>query len=131
MGVKEKATALHESGFNCAQSVLCALGAYTGLDEETALALSGGFGGGVNCGEICGAASGAVMALGLASPHTEGADFEAKQRIRRLAASYNRAFRERYGCIRCVELKREGHPCAELIEYAAESAEEMLKELKG
>ena len=131
MGVKEKATALHESGFNCAQSVLCALGAYTGLDEKTALAISGGFGGGVNCGEICGAASGAVMALGLASPHTDGADVEAKARARKLAAAFNRAFREKYGCIRCVDLKRAGHPCAELIDFAAEQAESMLQEIKN
>ena len=55
MGAKEKATALHMRGFNCAQSVLGALGEYTGLDEATALSVACGFGGGVSCGEICGA----------------------------------------------------------------------------
>ena len=64
MGAKEKALALHAQGFNCAQCVLSALGDYTGMDEKTALAISAGFGGGVRCGEICGAVSGAVMALG-------------------------------------------------------------------
>ena len=51
MDVKKLATEYHEKGFNCAQSVLCACGAYTGLDEKTALAVSGGFGGGLRCGE--------------------------------------------------------------------------------
>ena len=47
MDIREKAEKLHKSGFNCAQSVLGACGEYTGLDENTALAVSAGFGGGV------------------------------------------------------------------------------------
>ena len=84
MSVRDDALRLHSSGYNCAQSVLAALGSYTGLDEKTALAVSGGFGGGVRCGEICGAASGAVMALGLAFPYADGEDSEAKARIAKL-----------------------------------------------
>ena len=72
MSVQEESLRLHSCGYNCAQSVLAALGSYTGLNEKTALAVSGGFGGGVRCGEICGAASGAVMALGLAFPYADG-----------------------------------------------------------
>lgn len=130
MGAKEKATALHESGFNCAQSVLCALGQYTGLDDETALSLTGGFGGGVSCGEICGAASGAVMALGLAFPYDPENAAASRAKIRRLSAAFNRAFCENFGCIRCVDLKRNGKPCNELIEYAAELAEKTILENK-
>ena len=39
MSVKERAVSLHGAGFNCAQGVLCSCGAYTGLDEKTALAV--------------------------------------------------------------------------------------------
>ena len=99
MGAKEKATALHEQGFNCAQSVLCALGSYTGLDDKTALAVTAGFGGGVSCGEICGAAAGAAMALGLACPSADVSDSETRMKIRRNTASFNRAFLEQFGCI--------------------------------
>ena len=63
MDVKKLATEYHEKGFNCAQAVLCANCAHTGLDEKTSLAVSGGFGGGLRCGEVCGAVSGAVMAM--------------------------------------------------------------------
>lgn len=125
MGAKEKATVLHENGFNCAQSVLGALGSYTGLDEQTALSISGGFGGGVSCGEICGAVSGAVMALGLVHPSSDPAS---RQIVRRQAAELTRAFHGNFGCIRCVDLKRAGQPCPVLIEYAAELAEKMLNE---
>ena len=130
MGAKEKAAALHESGFNCAQSVLGALGVYTGLDEKTALSIAGGFGGGVSCGEICGAAAGAVMALGLLNPYDNAEDAKARARIRKLSADFNRRFRENFGCIRCIDLKRNGKPCPELIAFAAELAESMILENK-
>ncbi len=128
MGAKEKARALHESGFNCAQSVLCALSQYTDLDEETSLSLTGGFGGGVSCGEICGAAAGAVMALGLALPYDPENASSSRSKIRRLAADFNRSFSEHFGCIRCIDLKRNGKPCADLIDYAAELAEKIILE---
>ena len=130
MGAKEKATALHESGFNCAQSVLGALAEYTGLDEKTALSIAGGFGGGVSCGEICGAASGAVMAFGLLIPYADAEDAEARAKVRRLSADFNRKFRENFGNIRCIDLKRSGKPCAELIEYAADLAEKTILDNK-
>ena len=131
MGAKEKAASLHGNGFNCAQSVLGALGEYTGLEESAALAISGGFGGGACCGELCGAISGAVMALGLTHPYCSRGDTEAKLLIRRMTAEFIRDFRETYGCVRCVELKRSGHPCPQLIEYAAEQAENMLSDNKN
>lgn len=128
MSVQEDALRLHARGFNCAQSVLAALGSYTGLEEETAIAVSGGFGGGVRCGEICGAASGAVMAIGLAFPFSNGEDGQAKARISKLTMAFNRDFIARFGCIRCQDLKRNGIPCDELIAWAAEHAEEIIKE---
>ena len=128
MGAKEKATALHERGFNCAQSVLGALGEYTKQDENTALAVSCGFGGGVSCGEICGAASGAVMALGLVFSQKNPQDASVRAQVRKLSSDFYRQFRESFSCIRCLDLKRSGQPCAALIEYAAEAAEKMILE---
>ncbi len=130
MSVQEESLRLHACGFNCAQSVLAALGSYTGLDEKTALAVSGGFGGGVRCGEICGAASGAVMALGLAFPYADEEDGEAKKKIAKLTMRMNRDFIQTFGCIRCQDLKRNGIPCDELIAWAAAHAEELLRENK-
>ena len=130
MSVQEKSLRLHSCGFNCAQSVLAALGSYTGLDEKAALAVSGGFGGGVRCGEICGAASGAVMALGLAFPYHDGEDSVAKTRIAKLTMAFNRDFAEKFGYMRCQDLKRNGVPCDELIAWAAEHAEELIQKNK-
>ena len=125
MDIRENAAKLHKRGFNCAQSVLGACGEYTGLDENTALAVSAGFGGGVRSGEICGAISGAVMAIGMAQ-QKDPADVETKAKTAAQTKELIKAFREKYGCVRCLELKQAGISCAELIEYAAQLAEEMI-----
>lgn len=126
MEIEKKAAELHARGFNCAQCVLCACGEYTKLDEKTALAISGGFGGGVRSGEICGAISGAVMALGMAAQYTDPADTQAKRKIAALTKECVQAFKEKYGCVRCIELKQAGVSCAELIEYGAQLAENRI-----
>lgn len=122
MEAKEKATEYHKRGLNCAQSVLCACGENTGLDENTAIAVAAGFGGGVRSGEICGAISGAVMALGLTS--------RSAVNTAKLTKDCVNAFKEKYGCVRCFELKQAGVSCAELIEFGAELAEKMIEENK-
>jgi C_GCAxxG_C_C family probable redox protein len=54
------------SGYNCAQSILYAFGPDLGLDPETALRVTTGLGGGLGGrGEVCGAVSGGILALGL------------------------------------------------------------------
>lgn len=128
MLAKDKALQLRAQGFNCAQCVLAAFGEKTGLDENTALAVSGGFGGGVRCGEICGALSGAVMALGLTAPYKDGADTEARNRIAKLTMAMDKGFAQQFGCLRCQDLKRSGIPCNELIAWAAEAAEKMIED---
>ena len=128
MDVKKLATEYHEKGFNCAQAVLCANCAHTGLDEKTSLAVSGGFGGGLRCGEVCGAVSGAVMAMGMCCQYIDSSELEAKEKIAELARYITGTFEKNFGALRCADLKASGISCAELIEYAAELAENTIKE---
>jgi C_GCAxxG_C_C family probable redox protein len=54
------------SGYNCAQSILYAFGPDLGLDGETALKVATGLGAGMaRRGEMCGAVTGGILALGL------------------------------------------------------------------
>ena len=131
MGIGEEAVALHGKGFNCAQCVFASCAKYSDLDEKTALAVAGGFGGGVRCGEICGAISGAVMALGAAAPFAGSGDRDAMTRIAALTKSCTGAFREKYGVVRCLELKRAGVSCDELIAFGAQTAEKLILGEKG
>lgn len=66
MSKADQAEALFMSGRNCAQAVLGAFADGFGLDAETAAKVACGLGGGVGrLREVCGAVSGAAMALGL------------------------------------------------------------------
>lgn len=127
MGIKEEAVELHKSGFNCAQSVVCSCGRFTGLDDETSLALAGGFGCGLCCSEICGAVSGAVMAIGLAFPYSDSTNLEAKEKIAALTREFTSRFKEHVGHLRCAELKMAETDCDAFIAYAAALAEDIIK----
>lgn len=117
---KEKALACHSQGYNCAQSVLLALSEQTGVDTATAAAVAAGFGGGVGCREICGAISGSVMAAGF----KYGA--ENKPQIVQAQRELIGAFREKFGAVRCEELKAKRIPCDDLIAFAAEKMAEII-----
>ncbi len=129
MDIGKRALEFHEKGYNCAQSVLAACGEYTGMDEKTALAVSAGFGGGARSGELCGAISGAIMANGLAFPFNDASDAEAKQKIAQIATRCVDIAREKYGSVRCAELKGNIN-CSEIITMMAEAAEEIINKEK-
>ena len=57
---------MFRSGYVCSQAVFATFSEMLGLDKETALKIANGFGGGIaRKQEICGAVSGAIMAIGL------------------------------------------------------------------
>ena len=130
MSVKDKALEYHKKGYNCAQSVLSALSEYTNLDEQTALAISGGFGGGLRSGEICGAISGAVMAISLTCPLLDPKDKKASKKVAGLASKCVSEAREEFSCVRCIELKGNKVKCEDMIAYMAEAAEKIIIENK-
>lgn len=123
----EKAVRLHAEGCNCAQAVLGAFCEKYGLDRATALRLSGGLGGGMRCGEVCGAASGSVLVIGLRHGAAEPADKAKKEACGKKTAEFIAAFRERHGSCVCRELlKASGRKiCDELIRSAAEALDRL------
>ena len=98
----ETAVIVFSQSFNCSQAVFSAFAPQFGLDKETALKLASPFGGGMaRRGEVCGAVTGALLALGLA----RGADKPAgKEEIYRLSQEFMRRFEEKHGTIICRDL---------------------------
>lgn len=94
-------------GFNCCQSVLLAFRQEIGLEEQRLLDLSGGFGGGAGSGELCGAITGGVMALGLLTPVDRAEPVQSKRRSAALARELQERFRARFARVRCHELLHE------------------------
>ena len=106
MSNSDLAVACFEEGFNCSQSVLLPFAPTLGLDRETALRVAAPFGGGMGrTGETCGAASGALMAIGLRYAQPSADDKDAKERTYELAAEFLNRFAGRNdGCVKCREL---------------------------
>ena len=101
----DDAAALFKQGFNCAQSVLATCGARFGLERDLALRLAGSFGGGMgHMGEVCGAAAGAFMVIGLKYAFTDQRDLVAKQKGIDLVREFTRRFKQRNGSIICREV---------------------------
>lgn len=145
----EKAVELFLSGFACSQAVLAAYADLFGMDENTALKVSGGFGAGIGgTADICGAVSGAVMVLGLKNSSIDPDDKEQKAYNYSVVNEYILRFKEQTGVIKCRELLNHDirNPvekekakelnlfktiCPECVRLSALILEEMLKEADG
>lgn len=140
----EKATEYHHKGFNCCQSILAAFSDVTGLSEQASLNAAGGFGAGMQTGEVCGAITGAVMTLGLMKPVDATNPIGSKRRTGALAKEFQKRFQEKFGNLRCkplLQTKIEANDntpvsrdmgltnrCDILIVTAVEILEDMIKE---
>jgi C_GCAxxG_C_C family probable redox protein len=128
--------------FNCAQSVFAALSDDVGADRETALKTAACFGGGIRCGEVCGAVTGALMALGMKYGSCMDDDLVGKQFVGQKTLEYIKKFKEKHGTILCRELLKydtgkpdemkkaiqKGHAtvCTKAVCDAVEIVEEMI-----
>ena len=125
----EKAHELHSLGFNCAQVVAILCRDLSGVDEKTALAAMGGFGGGMRNAEVCGAVSGGVFSLGLYCPYSDAANAETKNRIASLTKSFTASFKEKFGTLTCRDLTSNGSfaRCEEYMAGASELIHELIE----
>lgn len=140
-----KAVQLFNDGLNCSQAILMAFSEGISIDHAVAMKTAGGFGGGTGrSGETCGAATGAVMVIGLHFGTADSTDkttkLEMYQKVRRFIEEY----KQRTGAITCRDLlgfdlsTPEGRTmsktpgafdrCDDFVRIAAEILEEMLPE---
>jgi len=146
MSRADTANKLHES-YNCAQSVLTAFAEDLGMDKSQALAVSVGFGGGMGrTQETCGAVTGALMTMGLASGFKEGDTREKINAVYPKVRSFIDEFTRKYGTVKCRDLigcnllTDEGQKyfkehnlkenCQGYIRFCSEQLEKYLKEGK-
>ncbi len=72
-----------------------------GMDHQTAVKLSSGFGGGMSLGSVCGAVTGGIMAIGLKHG---GADRESQMKTARLVRQFTDRFKTQHKSINCPDL---------------------------
>jgi len=101
----EQAVSCFSEGFNCSQAVLSTCGPEMGLDRKSALRVAGMFGGGMgHMGNVCGAVTGAFMAIGLKYSKIQGGENEKRDRGYALVRQFAKEFTARNGSIICKEL---------------------------
>ncbi len=90
---------------NCAQTVLLAFQKEMDLDEKVLLDMGLGFGGGIaRTGQLCGAVSGGVMALGRICSLAMEDPGDAKELTIKVVQQFLETFQEVHGTIYCSEL---------------------------
>ncbi len=137
----DRALELFKQGYNCSQAVFCAFCDEFGMDEETALKVSAGLGGGVGrMREVCGTITGAALVAGMLYGATDGKDSQKKaetyEKVREIADEFRKdnpsiICRELLGLTKEAQAKetatpeaRTEHyykkrPCSELVENTA------------
>lgn len=137
----EQVMELMAQGFNCSQIVFVSAADELGIDRETALKTAACFGGGMGCGEVCGAVTGGLMAVGSKCGHCTAGDADAKALSGAKAKEFMQLFCDEYESILCKDIlgadlsdpqqapqAKEAIPniCPELVTYATEILKEVL-----
>ena len=100
----EDAVELFRSGRACSQAILLAWAPEYGVDEGQAARLAAGFAAGMRTGDVCGAATGAFMVLGLATCRDECVTREGRAVVASATAEFAENFRERVGALDCPDI---------------------------
>jgi C_GCAxxG_C_C family probable redox protein len=129
-----------DGGFNCAESTLVALAIHFGKTAPNVPSIATAFGGGMaRTRNVCGAVSGALMALGLLCGRSHSSDD--KDRCYALASELIQAVQSHCGSINCFDLtgldftqpdhqqaykeKIHGEVCVPLVRYIVDRVMEM------
>jgi C_GCAxxG_C_C family probable redox protein len=102
---KDTAIQKFTSGYNCAQAVLYAFKDEINLDGNTALKMACGFGAGMGRkGEVCGAVTGGIIAIGTKYGRGENDDKTATENTYEKTKELMYKFQERHGSFICRQL---------------------------
>ncbi len=118
----------HKKGYNCAQAVACAFAGDLGLSEDVLFRLAEGFGGGMGCGNVCGAVSGMVLVAGMVkSKGIDALPDTNKKETYTLSKELIEEFTKKSNTIICADIKSGcALSCDECIEIGVKTLEEKL-----
>jgi C_GCAxxG_C_C family probable redox protein len=135
---------LFEHGYNCSQAVFSVFAKENNLDPNLAGKIATALGAGISrTGNICGAVSGAILAVGLIHGMNNCEDTEGKEKSYQVSQEFVKTFTDRYGSVSCktllgydlgdpVEREEAGKKgvvkqiCPPLVQGAVEILEEIL-----
>ena len=95
---------MFKEGFDCSQIVLAEVSDRIGITREQAYAIASCFGIGMAQGGTCGAASGAIMAIGMRYGNVRSGDMRAKAEVFAKRDEFIRRFEQMNGKVACPDL---------------------------
>ena len=140
----EIASELFSKRYYCSQAVLAAFAEELGMTKEQALKVGACFGGGMCKAEVCGACTGALMALGLKYGQSKDDDMDSRAKERELCMEFYEKFTAENGSCICRDLlgydfgnpedvkyiqqtKLYANICPKLVESATRIAAELME----
>lgn len=127
------AQAYYAQGYNCAESIILAGNEMYGLNLDPSVSRAfSAFGGGLQCGELCGALVGACGVVGAKLIERQAHDH--KVELRTLTQKVVREFEKELGARKCMELKPKWHnpdpavKCVRTVTQAAIALEKVVSE---
>ena len=138
-----KAVELFGQGYMCSQAVFAAFSEDYGVTEKQALQIGACFGSGMNKGEVCGACTGALMALGMRYGQFDLSDVKSRSAQKAKTVQFLEEFKKREGSYICRDIlgcdlsTEEGRSyainnglfkkiCPKMVKTAAEITAQML-----
>lgn len=104
MVTEDEVNRMFGEGFDCSQIVLAEVSEALGMKREEALKVAASFGVGFYIGGLCGAASGALMALGLKYGNHKTNDMAAKLEMVAKREEFLKRFKDMNGSMNCPDL---------------------------
>jgi len=105
MSKKDTAADIFIKGFNCSQAVFSSFAGDFGLDNDIALKISCGLGGGFGrTSGCCGAVTGAILTIGLKYGKYKAEDNESKEATYKKVKEFINEFKKKYKSINCTDL---------------------------
>lgn len=95
---------LFRQSIHCSQIVAGAFAGRLGFDYDEVLRIAAPFGGGMFCGDTCGAVTGAIMVIGMKYGYSQPDDTDADMLCRQKAIDFRQEFTRRNGSCICHRL---------------------------
>ena len=118
-----------EDKYHCSQAVFAVFPKY--VDKDLALKISSCFGGGMRNGEVCGAATGALMILGVVFGYSDKDDIEHKNLSNKMAKEFMDIFKNKFNSYLCRDIIGDRFTCGMYVKFAVETVEEMIEKYRG
>lgn len=136
---QDKAIDLFYEGYNCSQATFMAFADLLDCDPDEMARISSSFGGGMGkMGEVCGALTGAFMAVGARLGYDDPKNKELKEKHYELIQEIAEKFKAKKGSILCRDLlkineatpgktlRNPGKACEHYVSYATKLVDEVL-----